>query len=142
MFLVNNEKEGAQARLLDLKMVNSNDENEVQSQLKDFLREHVSNSQQIDLFLLGENGDSRLLKYYNACETAVSANTCIGRFKHAFGEFQTVSALALWLACHAIQHQKIPAHFIKHGSPSVLNRILIYNNYQGLQHGFLLIEKV
>lgn len=114
----------------------------MEEQLKIFLKENLAEGETIDLFLHGENGDSRLLKYYEAAENCVSASTTVARFKHAFGEFQTVPALALWLTTHVLQTQKLPEHFIKRNSDSSFNRILIYNNYQGAQHGFMLVEKV
>ncbi len=139
MFIVNNKSEGAKAKLAALKMVNSSDENYVKEQLNLFLKE---NSGRIDLFLQGENGDNRLLKYYNACESLMHEETTVARFKHAFGEFQTVSALALWLSTYVLQTQKLAKHLIKKNSATEFNRILIYNNYQGLQHSFMLVERV
>ncbi len=138
MFIVNNKSEGAKARLKSLKMVNSLDENYVKEQLRLFLKE---NPGQVDLFLQGENGDNRLLKYYTACESLMDEGTTMARFKHAFGEFQTVSALALWLSTYALQGQKMPEHFIKKNSATAFNRVLIYNNYQGVQHSFMLVER-
>lgn len=141
MFIVNNKSEGAKARLKSLKMVNSLDENYVQEQLRLFLKENAEGGK-IDLFLQGENGDNRLLKYYTACESLMEEETTVARFKHAFGEFQTVSALALWLSTFVLQGQKMPEHFIKKNSATAFNRVLIYNNYQGVQHSFMLVERV
>ena len=141
MFIVSNKSEGAKARVKNLKMVNSADENFVRDQLQLFLQENTGDKK-IDLFLQGENGDNRLLKYYSACESLMGEETTIARFKHAFGEFQTVTALVLWLSTHVFQTQKLPQHFIKRSSATEFNRILIYNNYQGLQHSFILVERV
>lgn len=139
MFIVSNKSEGAKAKLTGLKMVNGSDENFVKEQLSLFLKENPGS---VDLFLQGENGDNRLLKYFAACESLMSEQTTVARFKHAFGEFQTVSALALWLSTYVLQNQKLPQHFIKKNSASEFNRILIYNNYQGVQHSFMLVERV
>lgn len=139
MFIVSNKSEGASARLKSLKMVNSSDEKFVKEQLNLFLKE---NPGKVDLFLQGENGDNRLLKYYNACESLMSEETTVARFKHAFGEFQTVTALAVWLSIHVLQTQKLAQHFIKKNSATQFNRVLIYNNYQGMQHSFMLVERV
>jgi hypothetical protein len=140
MFIVSNKREGAVARLKSLKMVNSLDETFVAEQLKLFLKENLAEGEQVDLLLHGENGDSRLLKYYTAAEDCVSGQATIARYKHAFGEFQTVAALALWLATQVLQTQKLASHFIKTNKAASFSRILIYNNYQGAQHGFMLVE--
>ena len=142
MFIVNNSSESAVAKLSAVKMVSSADEQYVQEQLKTFLKSNLKEGEEIDLLLLGENGDQRLKKYYDACASVVGEQTTVAGYKHAFGEFQTVSALALWLACHVLQTQKLPVHFIRKIGTSSFERILICNNYQGLQHGFLLVEAV
>ncbi len=139
MFIVNNQSEGAKAKLTGLKILNSFDENFVKEQLHLFLK---VNPGPVNLFLQGENGDNRLLKYYTACESLMDDETTIARFKHAFGEFQTVTSLALWLSTYVLQTQKLPQHFIKKNSTTEVNRVLIYNNYQGAQHSFLLVERV
>jgi hypothetical protein len=141
MFIVNNKSEDAVAYLKALKMVNSLDEKFVEEQLKLFLKENLKEGEKIDLLLQGENGDNRLLKYYSAAENCIGDSTTIARYKHAFGEFQTVPALALWLATHVLQTQKLASHFIKRPASSSYHRILIYNNYQGAQHGFMLVER-
>lgn len=142
MFIVNNISENANALVKDVCMVSSMDEKVVKQKLKTFIGKHSPDGK-IDLLLQGENGDNRLLKYYNACEELFSAETTVARFKHAFGEFQTVPALALWLACYVLQNQNLPKHFIKEeASLNSFQRILIYNNYQGVQHGIILVEKV
>ena len=140
-FIVSNKKENAVARLTAMKMVSSNDEKIVAEQLNLFLKENNA-TENIDLFLQGENGDNRLLKYYTEVETLMPQQTTIARYKHAFGEFQTVPALVVWLACHVLQTQKLPLHFIKKNEATSFKRILIYNNYQGAQHGFWLVEAV
>ena len=59
------------------------------------------------------------------------------------GEYTTAAAFALWLACEIIGGSEIPGHMIKHKANSNSCKcILIYNNYKGLQHSFMLIKKV
>ncbi|MBP6732132.1 MAG: beta-ketoacyl synthase chain length factor [Chitinophagales bacterium] len=143
MFIVNNKADDAVARVKALKMISSTDEKYVAKQLQKFLHEHLGESEKIDLLLNGENGDNRLLKYYTGVENELDENTIIGRYKHLFGEFQTVPAVALWLACHILKTQQLPVHIIKKNADvAAYNRILIYNNYQGAQHGFMLVESV
>lgn len=143
MFIVNNRADNAVAQVKALKMVSSTDENYVAKQLQVFLKENLYEGENIDLLLSGENGDNRLLKFYTRIESELGPETKVGRFKHMFGEFQTVPALALWLACQIFKTQKLPAHIIKKDTGvAAYNRILIYNNYQGAQHGFILVESV
>jgi len=138
MFLVNKKTAGAKAKLVALQLLHTSDETLVRKALEGFLKQHGAT----DLLLSGESGDSRFAHFYNTCEQ-VAGDVPVARFKHAFGEFQTVSALALWLAVRCLQHGGLPLHFMKRGSANVnAQRILIYNNYQGVQHSFMLVERV
>jgi hypothetical protein len=142
MFLVNNQAEGATAKLAGLNLLNSEDENVIAQQLHLFLEKNL-NGAQVDLFLSGENGDNRFTKYYEACEKVIDPATSIARFKHMTGEFQTAPALACWLATWFVNNPDVPAHMIKRqGSTKAINNVLVYNNYRGAQHSFMLISKV
>ena len=58
------------------------------------------------------------------------------------GEYATAISAALWLACNIINKQSIPQHMLKYDvAPQAYTRILIYNNYKGEQHSFILVEK-
>ena len=141
MFLVNNKKENAIAGLDAVHIIHSEDEVTVQHQLKSFLAEHLAAGEKIDLFLSGENGDNRFLKFYTACENLMDENISIARFKHMSGEFTTAAAIAVWLACYIIQDQKLPLHMLKRkGAHASYKKILLYNNYRGVQHSFMLLS--
>ena len=110
--------------------------------MKDFMAKHIGPQNSIDLFISGENGDIRMKKLYEECEAELSKNSTITRFKHMCGEYPTASAFAVWLAVYILQTQKIPDHMIrKPGSASAVKTILVYNNYKGLQHSFILLTK-
>jgi beta-ketoacyl synthase-like protein len=142
MFLVNNVQANAYAHLQAVHMLHSEDENLVARELKKFTDRNIKSGEKIDLLLSGENGDNRLLKYYDACENTLSKSIAVARFKHIFGEYASVSASAVWLACHILKEQRMPAHLLKYPSEKKdFRNILIYNNYKGLQHSFILISK-
>ncbi|MGN6439679.1 MAG: beta-ketoacyl synthase chain length factor [Agriterribacter sp.] len=140
MFIVNNRAEGAVAQVKAFHTLHSTNEREVKETLSAFLEKQLGAGKSPDLFFSGENGDSRLLPYYLAAESLFDAGTTIARFKHMTGEFETASGIAFWLACH-IQHT-VPAHCLKkEGTAGPLRNILIYNNYKGRQHSFILLQK-
>jgi 3-oxoacyl-(acyl-carrier-protein) synthase len=143
MFLVNADKAAAMASVSGIQLLHTDDEHLVADQLKQFLQKHTPPGEKIDIFLSGEDGDSRMLKYYDACEGVLNGQAIVARFKHMTGEYATASAAALWLACHIIQEQQLPAHMIKSQTSSTKNfqRILICNTHKGRQHGFILVEK-
>ncbi len=167
MFLVNNNPEKAIAKISAIKTFHTNNEIEVAKQLELFLK---NNNEQIDVFISGENGDNRLQKYSDICENIVNrhaelisassfafkteipkqvrndaknGDVSIVCFKHFCGEFPTASAVSLWLACEFIKSKNIPNHFIKNSvNEASFNKILIYNNYKGEQHSFVLLKNI
>ena len=143
MFIVNNEPFNAIAGIKAIHFFQTDNENLVSSQFKQFMDENMADGENADVFLSGENGDSRFLNFYDACEHIVGKDVNMGRFKHLCGEYPTASAFAMWLACEIIRRNILPATMIKHvGNSRDNNRIIIYNNYKGVQHSFMLLEKV
>jgi len=141
-FLVNGDKTNATAQLLAIHTLHTEDEVLIEKQLSYFLEKNLPARQKIDLLISGENGDNRLLKYYTAVENTLEDNITIARFKHMTGEYATVSAFAVWFACQILQTQNIPLHSLKKkSSQSNVKNILVYNNYKGSQHSFILIAK-
>ena len=142
MFMVNGIKDESVASVRAIHTVHSDDESLVKNQLKDFIRKNLQPEEKIGLLISGENGDNRLLKYYDSCESVLGNDVPVARFKHMSGEFPTASAIGAWLACHLIQSPHLPAHMLKKGdAPVQYNNILLHNNYKGFQHSFMLISK-
>ena len=139
MFLVNDKKEGASAVVKAIKTLHTGDEETVKTELKSFIENNFEKEQKPDLFLTGENGDNRLLKYYSACESVLPDINTI-RYKHMSGEYPTTSSFALWLCCHILGCHQIPAHMNKKAKkPEKIKNIILYNNYKGMQHVFAIV---
>ena len=139
MFLVNDNAAGAVAKLDSLKTLHTDDVALVTDQFNEFINKNTG--KKIDLFLSGENGDSRILKFYESCESIVGRAVPVARFKHLCGEYPTASSFAFWLACYILHAQHLPAHLFKSSIGNSLYRnILLYNNYKGKQHSFLLVS--
>ena len=143
MFLVNNTADGAVAKLSALRMLNTESEALVATQFSKFLADNNLSAADIDLYVSGENGDNRLNKYYNAVEQQLDSNTSTAHYKHAIGEFQTSTAIATWLICQMLKAQHVPQHFIKQqGKNTALKNVVLYNNYKGTEHSFILLQGV
>jgi 3-oxoacyl-(acyl-carrier-protein) synthase len=141
MFLVNNSAENAIAKIEALQTLHTSNADEIKKQLQLFIEKNNA-AGKIDLLLSGENGDNRLIDYYTAIESRIDNNVTVARFKHMSGEYPTASAFAVWFACMILKDQKIPAHAIKKNDEGKsYERILIYNNYKGTQHSFVLVSK-
>ena len=143
MFQVSLSKENAVAAMLALDTLHSNDDTEVKQKLELFIKQHLPEGEQIDLLLSGENGDNRFLKYYTNAESLMGEEVLVARFKHISGEFPTAIAMGLWVGCQLLQSQQIPVHLIKkQGTLKPFKNMLLYNNYKGMQHSFILLSDV
>lgn len=142
MFFVNRDSTNATAKVTGIHMLHTNDKQVVSDQVKLFLNKHLHAGEKIDVLLSGENGDIRFSDYYDACENVLNKSATVARFKHLTGEYATASAAALWLACLILKDQYLPGHMIKTAiAQTSFSRMLIYNNYKGRQHSFILVEK-
>jgi hypothetical protein len=141
MFIVNSSADAAIAKLEAISTLHTKDKELVKQQLQLFLQKNLPSGSAIDLFLSGENGDNRSLPYYTACEALLAEDTAVVRYKHMTGDYATASALGLWYACEFL-HLQIPEHmFKKKTSKTIYRNILLYNNFKGLQHSFVLISR-
>lgn len=142
MFIASGSPDGAMAKMEAIGTVHNNDAALVKQQLQEFLKKNLPVGEEIDLFISGENGDSRTLPFYTNCESLLTANTSIVRYKHMTGDFATASALGLWYACQFISSKQVPEQMFKvKKTNNSLRHILLYNNFKGLQHSFILLSK-
>ena len=139
MFLINDNPGNAVAAIKDLRLIHSKDENLLRREIQQLIDENGCP----DLLISGENGDNRLNKYYETCESMMNKETGILRYKHMSGEYPTSTAMALWLACRLLEESLAPEHLIKKpvSADKILRNILIYNTYKGTQHSLLWISK-
>jgi len=141
MFVVNSQASSSIAKVTAISTLHSTDIELVKQQLKTILQNNLEAGTEIDLLLSGENGDNRTLPYYTACETLLVDDTAVVRYKHMVGDFATAAALGLWYACHMLQKQDVPLQMFKTKSTKTVYRnMLIYNNFKGLQHSFILVS--
>ncbi|HEY2648515.1 MAG TPA: beta-ketoacyl synthase chain length factor [Puia sp.] len=141
MVWVNNQREGSIARLDDVRTIHTEDPAIILHVFKKFLSENFAEGEMPDLLLTGENGDNRLLKYYEVAESAIQDNVPVARFKHLCGEYCTASSFACWLSFQMLKDGNIPSILLKKNTSSKpVQRILIYNNYRGAQHAFVLVS--
>ncbi len=113
MVWMNNQREGAMAGLEAIRTVHTEDPAMVLNILIKFLTENFAEDEMPDLLLTGENGDNRLLKYYEAVESAFQDTLPVARFKHLCGEYCTATSFACWLSFQILAEGGIPPYLIK-----------------------------
>ncbi|HSY77037.1 MAG TPA: beta-ketoacyl synthase chain length factor [Bacteroidia bacterium] len=95
----------------------------------------------IDLLILGNNGDSTNDEIYSQLRQSVFNGIPSINYKHLCGEYPTSTAFATWLAANIIKTNTIPV-ILNQGKTSKgkINKILIYNHYQNIYHSLILMS--
>ena len=143
MVWMNNQREAASAELNAVKTLHGEKPAFVLKTLEKFLTENLSDGEIPDLILTGENGDERLSPYFDIVESIFTPSIPVARFKHFCGDYCTATSFACWLSFQILETGIVPPLLIKKNVPmKPIQRILIYNNYRGAQHAFILISAI
>jgi len=99
--------------------------------------------QEIDMLVLGVNGDEKDLPYYEALQQSFPDTLPILGFKHLCGEYETSGGFALWMLCQLLDGHTLPdAAWYRRpeGQAFRPEKILYYNHYRGLNHNLVLLS--
>ena len=142
-FVVSNEKQDSSyAQVIDLELFNSLPKNTLPDIAKNFLSENHLDIKDIDLVILGNNGDVEFDNYYNELSSTIFENTQRAYYKHLIGDFHTASSFGLWLAANILKKQTLPkAIKLNDVKSSQFKNILLYNQYRGENHSFTLLRQ-
>lgn len=96
----------------------------------------------IDTVVVGRNGDNRTDELYSPLENAAPLANIVC-YKHLCGEYLTSAAFAMWLSVNMLHSRNIPQFAIRRkGLSADIKRLLIYNQYAGVEHSFILLEGI
>lgn len=140
MFVVDSENDGAIAEIVDSDMISYPSSDDLSLKVKLFLGRNGLEAPDIDALMLGYSGDSNSDFWYDAFAKQTFPETGIISFKNLFGETPSASAFATWFAAELLNGKTIPELAIQKPISRELKTILIYNHYQGKQHGFVLVR--
>lgn len=117
---------------------------EIESEIDTFLQRNQLNINDIDIAVLGINGDAFYdANYYSLMQSYFAKNTVFSVYKNLCGEYYTSSAFALWLSTVILSDQKIPDVVrISSGYPAKIQNILIYNHIRNIEHSLILLSSV
>jgi 3-oxoacyl-(acyl-carrier-protein) synthase len=140
--LENERKENTYAELLDISIINTLEENELEAKIHSFLKSNNLDISDVDAVVLGFNGNADFENYYKFLAGNTFAQTPQLYYKHLSGEYDTASAFALWMTSKILKKQEIP-EIIKVNSSSkpLYKTILLYNQLNGKNHSFTLLSK-
>ena len=128
------------AEIVDVKIINSITPNEIELFVIDFLKENQLDLNFIDAFLIGKNDDERFDSFYDFF--LQNETKTVGVYKAFSGEYETASAYGLAIASEILKTQNFPSILkINQNSRKEFNYILLYNQFNGINHSLVLIKK-
>lgn len=142
--LSNKETDNAYAKVIGVDMFFRPENNKViENHIREFIRKHSLSIDDIDLVIMGNNGDKKFDVYYTYLENGLFADNTTAYYKHLCGEYDASSSFAMWLAARIIKENKIPEIIIRKGNKkSRVDNVLIYNQFRGVNHSLILLGKV
>jgi 3-oxoacyl-[acyl-carrier-protein] synthase II len=116
--------------------------NDVARAVDGFLKGEGLRPSDIDLVLMGFNGDPASDSIYHYLMQDMFRSLPVAWYKHLCGEYDTSSSFALWLSSLAIKNQEVPACMILNDTkPAGIQRVLVYNHLRGNNHALYLLRQ-
>ncbi|MDC7994689.1 beta-ketoacyl synthase N-terminal-like domain-containing protein [Altibacter sp. HG106] len=142
-FVLESEKKATSyAEIVDVELYGHLSPEEVNVAAKAFLKKQGIAPHEVDVLLLGTNGDIDYDGYYHQLCEGDFAETSQAYYKHLSGEFHTATAFGTWVAAHTIKSQILPEVLRCNDTvPSQINTVLLYDQYRGENHSFILFRK-
>ncbi len=142
--LTGKKDENTYARLKNIKTIyKPESKEEIETKIDQFLTENGLSKDDIDLVVLGLNGNVDTDDiYYHLADNYF--NTNYAYFKHLSGDYHTVGTFALWFAANTIKHQKVPevARFRKENfTEKPIKNVLVYNHFREVDHSIFLLAQ-
>ena len=113
---------------------------EVISAIPEFLDSFGLQVKDIDLLILGKNGDFKTDVFADEVTNALFHQTPTAGFKHLSGEHCVASSFAAWLASEIVSSQSVPDVVRLRGNSNTINKVLIYNPYFCNHQSLILIS--
>lgn len=140
--LSNTKQDYSYAQIVAISTYNTLAKTKISDIANAFLKENDLDIETIDVLVLGNNGDITYDCFYNELSSGLFKKTQQVYYKHLCGEFYTASSFAVWLASKILKTQKLPeAIKLNQIKASNYKTILLYNQYRGENHSFILIRK-
>ncbi|MEI7499883.1 MAG: beta-ketoacyl synthase chain length factor [Bacteroidota bacterium] len=142
-FVLGVEKTGTTyARLTDVKTcININGSFQPMTILPCFLGKHNLTIHDIDIVLVGKNGDCNYDPAYNRFANHYFPGKPLAWFKHLCGEYHTATGFGVYVAANILKHQCYPEILhLNEIIPFRLKNILIYNQFRDVNHSFMLVQ--
>jgi len=110
--------------------------------IEEFLAAHKLNIADIDLVILGLNGDPVSDAVYEPIIGYFDGTATMTWYKHLSGEHYLASSFALWLGARILKSQKVPGivRLNNDAKPGKIRNILIHNHYKNIHNSLMLVS--
>ncbi len=132
--------QGTYALFLDVAVFRASTSEVVEEKVKDFLDTNELSKDEIDLVILGNNGDNRFDHFYTNLTDGMLRSIPQVAYKHLVGDYNTVTGYAVWLGCQILKRGEVP-EILRTNEVQVneVKKILLYNQYLGENHSIILL---
>jgi 3-oxoacyl-(acyl-carrier-protein) synthase len=111
--------------------------------MQHFLSQNELSIKDIDMVVLGLNGDTEFDGIYHDLNTSLFKDNRQVYYKHLCGDYLTSSAFALWASALMVHHQKIPKIMnVNNKVVEKIQNILIYNQHRNKYHSLILVSDI
>jgi len=141
MFVISADATDALAAITDVDMVSNATVEELEALVSDFLGRNGLAPADVDTVLLGYSGDATSDHWYDAIAGLFPSETGRISYKNLFGESPSASAFAAWYANGLLQGNAPLGLSVLSPAQRDVRKVLIYNHFQGRQHGLMLMER-
>lgn len=128
------------AELKGAEIINRLGSQEIGSHVEEFLKRNGTDISSIDVVIVGKSDDKREDVYYDSFLELFDTPSVY--YKHLSGEYNTSSAFGFWVGVNILKRQIIPESTqLNKKTADVYQNVLLYNQYQGLDHSFVLLSR-
>ncbi|RZJ66831.1 MAG: 3-oxoacyl-ACP synthase [Flavobacterium sp.] len=132
--------ESTYAEIVDIETINRLETDEVGQKAIDFLKQNGLQQHDVDAVILGFDGDVEYDVYYKELAREFGFTPQV-YYKHVSGEYNTASAFGLYVGANILKIQEIPQELkVNEVEKPSYHKILLYNQYRGIDHSFTLIS--
>ena len=106
--------------------------------IRDFIVSQSIEIMDIDLVIMGRNGDENKEQTYDEVEREIFKDNMVIDYKYLCGEYPTATSFAMWLAAKILQSGELPPGMDLNKSKKI-KTILICNSYLDIYHSLILL---
>jgi 3-oxoacyl-(acyl-carrier-protein) synthase len=111
--------------------------------LPGFLGKNGLSTDDIDLVILGVNGDCNYDTVYTQFANQFFPGKAQAWYKHLCGEYHTATGFGLYVAANMLKRKVYPEILhLNQAVPEKIRNILIYNHFRDVNHSFILVKGV